>query len=125
MLRINHEVDALKLSQVPIAAVFLMALAGFAAATPVHDQWVDETAWRLKLALQRTPAHLTPVRTTANIKLVVAPNGHIKALEVATKPTSNNLNIWIKNKLESIKTVAPFPNGEAHKIDFSVIYTAS
>lgn len=115
----------MKFSQIPIAAVFLMSLAGFAVAAPVNDQWIDQAACRLKLALQRTPVHLTPVRTTANIKLLVAPNGHIEAGEVATKPTSQNLNIWIKNKLESIKSVAPFPDGEAHKIDFSVKYEGS
>lgn len=102
-----------------------MFFAGFAVAAPVRDQWVDQAAWRLKLAVQRTPVHLTPVRTTASIKLIVAPNGRIEAVEVATKPTSNNLNIWIKNKLESIKSVAPFPNGGAHKIYFSVKYEGS
>ncbi|PJO48223.1 hypothetical protein CQ054_21650 [Ochrobactrum sp. MYb29] len=115
----------MKFLHFPITAVFLMSLAGFAVATPVHDQWANQAAWRLKLAVQRTPVHLTPVRTTANIKLLVAPNGRIEAVEVATKPTSDNLNTWIKKKLESIQSVAPFPNGEAHKINFSVKYESS
>ncbi|TCQ74445.1 hypothetical protein EDF68_11610 [Ochrobactrum sp. BH3] len=115
----------MKLSHFPITVVFAMSLGGYAVATPVRDQWVDQAAWRLKLAAQRTPVHLTPVRTTANIKLIVAPNGRIEAVEVATKPSSDSLNNWIKNKLESIKSVAPFPNGGAHKLSFSVKYERS
>lgn len=115
----------MKIVQLTIATIIFMAHVGVASSAPLVDKWADQVAWRFKIALQRTPLHLTPVRTTAEIKLVAGPTGEIQKVEVQTRPISKTLNIWLKNKLESIKRVHPFHDGKTHRIYFSANYDPS